>query len=303
MIEKFLGTKNKQKRINALSEQYIINGSSDFAAYFADNCEVLGYSKGIKLIEQDGTDSDLYFIIMGSVDIVVNDRPIAIRNKHIHVGEMALLDDTTKRSAVVIAREDTVVFKVTQAIFSTYANSHPELWQRMAIELSSRLRERSRFIKTPNSKPMVFIGSSSEQLERVKLIKELIIDSGIDVKSWDENDLFSLSESTLDELIEILENYDFALFYISGDDKLESRGTTFSQPRDNVILELGMAIGALGKKRSFILVEEDSKPNLPTDLKGVTYLPISFDDAKLSDHTTAQIKEKLIARIFSDGVK
>lgn len=303
MIDRFVGPENRDKRIKVLCDQYIINGNAEFATFFADHCEPLFYSKGQKIIEQEGSDTDLYFIVAGSADVYVNERPIAVRDKRIHVGEMALMDETAKRSASVIVREDTVAFRVAQADFCPYANENPELWQRIAIELANRLRERSKFIRVPNPKPMVFIGSSSEFLSKAKQVQDVIGSAGIDVKCWDDGDLFALSETTLDELIDILDAYDFAIFYVSGDDKLNTRGATVAQPRDNVILELGMGIGSLGKERTFILVDGDPKPNLPSDLKGVTYLPVSFDGGKLNDATVEMLKKKLVARIFSDGVK
>jgi CRP/FNR family transcriptional regulator, cyclic AMP receptor protein len=303
MREKFEGKAGEQKRIEALMDQYIINGRKEFAEFFANNCEVIAVTRGSLIIEQDGHDNDLYFIISGGVEVYVNDRIIASREKRNHVGEMALLDDTAKRSASVVAREETVLFRVQQDVFAKFADANPVLWRRIAIELSSRLRERSKFIKVPNPKPLVFIGSSSESLLKAKLVKQTIRDAGIEVKCWDDSELFALSESTLDELVSILTEYDFALFFVSGDDQLIGREKERAQPRDNVILELGMSIGALGKERTFILLDEKSRPNLPSDLKGVTYLPIRFEGDKLSNESFALIETKLIERIIAAGVK
>jgi predicted nucleotide-binding protein len=41
-------------------------------------------------------------------------------------------------------------------------------------------------------------------------------------------------------------------------------------PRDNVILELGLFIGALGRQRVFMLIEQGMDVKIPTDLLGVT---------------------------------
>lgn len=303
MFRRFIGDENRHKRISAFNEQFIINGNQRFAEYFADRCEVLGVEKGAKIIEQDGIDNDLYFLVAGSVEINVNNRTVAVREKQMHVGEMALLDDTAKRSASVVAAEELVVFKVKQDEFERFADQNPILWRRIAVELSNRLRERSKFVRIPNAKPMIFLGSSTEALPKAKLVKDVLVGCGLNVKSWDDSELFALSENTLDELIEILAAYDFALFYVSGDDKLESRGKTSAQPRDNVILEAGMSIGALGKCRTFLLVEADSRPGLPSDLKGVTYLPMRFDGANLCAETLTQISDKIVARISEDGVK
>jgi predicted nucleotide-binding protein len=46
-------------------------------------------------------------------------------------------------------------------------------------------------------------------------------------------------------------------------------------PRDNVVLELGMALGALGRDRALI-VRPIGDVKLPTDLLGIT--PILYQD-------------------------
>ena len=54
------------------------------------------------------------------------------------------------------------------------------------------------------------------------------------------------------------------------DDVVTSRHVDQQSPRDNVLLELGMFIGALGRIRTFALFDRSADIKLPSDLAGVT---------------------------------
>ena len=56
------------------------------------------------------------------------------------------------------------------------------------------------------------------------------------------------------------------------------RGEQISTVRDNVVFELGLAIGRLGRKRTFVIVPMGQDLHIPTDLKGWT--PIEFDPSR-----------------------
>jgi len=118
-------------------------------------------------------------------------------------------------------------------------------------------------------KPRVFLGSSVEGL-RIAYAIQQNLNYDADVTVWTQ-DIFKLSSNTLDDLLEALSNQDFAVFVFQPDDITQIRSSKFKTVRDNVIFELGLSIGRLGKKRVFFLIPENS-PNfhLPTDLVGVT---------------------------------
>ncbi len=120
-----------------------------------------------------------------------------------------------------------------------------------------------------NQKPRLFVGSSVESLEIAEAIL-YNLEYVAEVTPWSAG-IFSPSTTALDSLITALETFDFAVFVFSPDDVLQIRNQQVSVARDNVIFELGLFVGRLGKRRCFIVVpRNDPDLHLPTDLVGFT---------------------------------
>jgi hypothetical protein len=77
------------------------------------------------------------------------------------------------------------------------------------------------------------------------------------------------SQTVIEALMGALDQYDFGIFILSKDDVLTIRGEESAAPRDNVILELGLFTGRLGRERTFIVGPKDLELRRPTDLLGV----------------------------------
>jgi Predicted nucleotide-binding protein containing TIR-like domain len=56
----------------------------------------------------------------------------------------------------------------------------------------------------------------------------------------------------------------------SADDVTTIRGSLFNVPRDNVIFEAGLFSGYLGSDRCFMVVPQETRIQLPSDLSGIT---------------------------------
>lgn len=126
------------------------------------------------------------------------------------------------------------------------------------------------------NRPTLFVGSSSEGLKIAKAI-QVLLDHACEVTIWSQG-IFGLSEGTLESLVSVLDDFDFAVLVLTPDDLLTSRNESASAPRDNVLFELGLFMGALGRKRTFIVYDRAAKLKLPSDLAGVsaaTYEPHS----------------------------
>jgi hypothetical protein len=118
-------------------------------------------------------------------------------------------------------------------------------------------------------RPRIFIGSSIESLDISYAIQENL-EHFADVTVWDQS-IFDLSKYALDSLIDTLDKNDFGTFVFSPDDLAVIRNQEKQIPRDNVIFELGLFIGRLGKERCFIIIPRGHKDfHSPTDLAGLT---------------------------------
>lgn len=119
-------------------------------------------------------------------------------------------------------------------------------------------------------KPKLFIGSSVESLGIAYAIQENL-EFTTEVTVWSQG-IFELSKFSLDSLLDAVEVSDFGIFVFSPDDISIIRGVEKRTIRDNVIFELGLFIGKLGKERSFIVLPRGCEEDVafPTDLLGLT---------------------------------
>src|SRR6201993_5556492 len=119
-------------------------------------------------------------------------------------------------------------------------------------------------------KPRIFLGSSAQQERLLQALTRGVQDIA-DVDAGTA--VFSPGVPTLDRLVELTREGDFAAFVFAQDDwttKGASPDAASGQasPRDNVVFEAGLFGGALGIRRTYILHANGAK--LPTDLLGLT---------------------------------
>ena len=130
-------------------------------------------------------------------------------------------------------------------------------------------------------KPTLFIGSSTKRLPIAYGLKEKLTDCA-DVTVWKEAPEFAQNDSLLGSLIKIGQVYDFAILVFGQDDCTMMSGTPRPTVRDNVLFELGLFIGHMGRKRAFWLSPRGpNAPDLPSDLDGIVHL--NFDEPDLGD--------------------
>ena len=149
-------------------------------------------------------------------------------------------------------------------------------------------------------KPRIFLGSSTQQME---LLEGLT--SGLEevarVEPWMTS--FNPGTSTLERLLELAREVDFAAFVFAHDDwtsvgSPDSAAAKSGQasPRDNVVFEAGLFGAALGMRRTFILHANGAK--LPSDLLGLTSVRYGGEG---SPAETKTICEKLMKAIEDVG--
>lgn len=150
------------------------------------------------------------------------------------------------------------------------------------------------------SRPRIFLGSSGQQQ---KLVQALTRGLGeiADVEPWTTS--FNPGVSTLERLMELTREVDFAAFVFAADDWTTSQASSApdaasgqASPRDNVVFEAGLFGGALGMRRTFILHAHGAK--LPTDLLGLTSVRYSGD---MTPAEMRSVNQKLRNAIESEG--
>ena len=118
------------------------------------------------------------------------------------------------------------------------------------------------------NRPSVFIGSSSEGLEFARAVRSLLKDDA-EITLWNEG-FFQLGHTFIETLVNALPRFDFAVLVLYSDDLVKSRNLEMFGPRDNVIFELGLFMGRLGRSRTFIVHQHNAAVKIPSDLSGVT---------------------------------
>src|SRR3954453_12233517 len=144
-------------------------------------------------------------------------------------------------------------------------------------------------------KPRIFLGSSAQQEQLLEALTNGLEDVA-DVDPW--TTAFNPGVSTLDRLVELTREVDFAAFVFAQDDWTRKGGSGDGEasPRDNVVFEAGLFGGALGMRRTFILHANGAK--LPTDLLGLTSIRY---DPDTTPAIVGQINEKLRTAIETEG--
>ena len=264
--------------VAAIRTQKIVSDELKLAEEIAEGSALIQVepnSPESEFIKQGGADTDIYLVLSGKVSVRVNGREVAVRASGSHVGEMALIDPNAPRSASVVAVEQTVLARLSEVAFSSMAARFPDLWRRLALELAERLRQRGRFLSSPNPQPVLFIGSSVENLSVAREIQSGFSHDKMIVKVWTDG-VFKASKSSVESLLATVRASDFAALLIAPDDVVVSRDVESPAPRDNVVFELGLFMGLLGCERTFVIKPRGANIKMPSDLLGFT--PLEYGD-------------------------
>jgi predicted nucleotide-binding protein len=287
MALRFKGTDGPRLLHDVFLKQAMVEGKTDVAEELAAVASIESYDPNDLIILQDGTDTDIFFILTGSVTVSPNNRDDTIRSAGTHVGEMAAIDPSARRSATVRARAPSVLARITEADFSRIATIHPRIWRYLAREMADRLRQRIAKVPERKLNSRVFIGSSSEVLKLAEALQSALGNESLEVKVWTQG-IFAATLTNIEALEAELIRADFAVLILSPDDQLVSRSTLSPAPRDNIILELGLFAGAIGRRRTIMLCPQGATLKLPTDFLGV--IPIKYSAADGMETVADQLR-------------
>jgi len=279
LIDRFQGAAGRGNLIDAMLQQQIASGYRDLAEELADRAEVIEVAEGETIISQGGDDNDLFLIIAGSFRIVVNGRDVATRGRGDHVGEMVIVEPSQRRSANVVATEPGLIAKITNADVNDLASRYSSIYRVIARTLARRLLERNKMVGQHREKIRVFIICSTEALAVARIIENAFAHDEFVVRLW-TNDVFKIASYALEALETEVDDSDFAIAIAHCDDVTLFRGQEWPSPRDNVIFELGLFMGRLGRKRAILMEPREHKVKLPSDLTGITTIPYSYQHGK-----------------------
>lgn len=278
MIDRFTGSAGAASLREAMLQQRVVEHNAAVAERLIDVGTLIEFQPGDVILKQDSDDQFVFHILAGEAEVVLNERPVARRAATEAIGEMSAIDASAPRSATVRAVSSSVCLRVGAPDFIAVANEFPSVWRATARIIGERLRQRRRFHRPPNSKPVLFIGSSVEGLSVAKYIQLGLKHDAAEVRIWTDG-IFGPGGVTVDKLLEQVAQADFAVFVFGPDDMVASRDEKHQAPRDNVVFEMGMFISQLGRERTYIVKEQKTDIKIPSDLLGIA--PITYvADAK-----------------------
>src|SRR5262245_26079737 len=121
----------------------------------------------------------------------------------------------------------------------------------------------------------IIIASASEGLDVANAVRDALqSDTLFNPRVWNEG-TFKPSKTYIEALETELAQCDFAVLTLTSDDQSYSRGRMSMAPRDNVLFELGLFMGRLGRERTYFVCDNNQDLKIPTDLLGVN--PASYE--------------------------
>lgn len=319
------GEEGRTRLLEALARQELLSTEKTAVAEIAGLAELWTYAPGETIIDQAGGGDDLFFILKGTARICANKREIRLRSARCHVGEIALLDPEGGRSADVLALDECTLARVAGHAFRELAGKPDnQLWRNLARSLADRLREHTAVVRMPNDRPHIFLGSTGEARPVMHALQRALTGDWAKLDPWDGGDIFQASSTTIESLENMLRQIDFAILVAGDDDWTVSRGTGNASPRDNMILEIGLGMGAIGRGRTYIVTPRRPSGTVkwPSDLFGINMevfddgfslprggfgrfgrKPLSYSSLTETrlDEIVADVADRLKRRMLSDG--
>jgi CRP/FNR family cyclic AMP-dependent transcriptional regulator len=268
---------NAETLVEALRAQKIVMGDKELAEEISREGILVEFAPGEILMRQGDADRDMFFLVAGKTQVIVNGVRLYPRAHGVTVGEMSAVNPHVARSATIEAAEETVAWRIAHDRLEKIGEKFPAIWKRIAVELAGRLEQRNQLINRANEVARIFIICSAEALEIAKSIR-IALEHDAQVVIWSDENIFPPGSYALEALENEVNLADFGIALAEPDDLVTSRHKTSSTPRDNVIFELGFFMSRLGRPRTLLLVPKSQDVKLPSDFKGLT--PIPYDKGK-----------------------
>jgi CRP/FNR family cyclic AMP-dependent transcriptional regulator len=135
---------NQDTKVQALKRAPLFEGlSRKELVDLARHTEDLEVPAGEVLCKEGDTGREFFVIVDGEIEVTTNGRRVAERGSGDFVGEIALLEDTT-RTATVTAKTPLRVFVLTREDFRKLVRESPKVERKVMQALARRVVELSR---------------------------------------------------------------------------------------------------------------------------------------------------------------
>jgi hypothetical protein len=114
----------------------------------------------------------------------------------------------------------------------------------------------------------IFIGSSTPNLNVARAMADCLEGRNFRPLVWDEG-LLRQNESVFDGLLRLSKEVEYGVFIWGASDVTISGGQSIPAARDNVVFETGLFLGALGKEKTFMVVDRSMPIKIPSDFAGI----------------------------------
>ena len=143
------------------------------------------------------------------------------------------------------------------------------------------------------ARPKIFIASSGKNISIAKAFKNQLREYA-DADVWDEVFRKHNNESFLETLMQSKEDYEYGLFVWAADDAIANKKNAVYSPRDNVVFETGLFMGALGTPKIFIVYDDAIPLKTPTDFLGINLIKFNSKELKQKKHSAIKDACKII---------
>ncbi|MCB9682178.1 MAG: nucleotide-binding protein [Alphaproteobacteria bacterium] len=289
MTSRFDGESGRARALTIL-QNFPLVPSPKVATRLLESGTLVHFQPRDHVIHQGDSTTEMYFLLYGSVDILQDGRHIGRRSAGEVVGEFAAIESSGPRSATVVAAPGGMVtaLRVDDDRFRAIANIHRKLWEHLARSLVEKLRQRKAPAPRPREVPRVFIASSSESKAIARALAAHLRSAGLAVDVWDDG-VFQPGGHILGTLVARAQEVDFCIAVAAPDDTTFSRDRVYRSPRDNVLFEFGLFMGAMGHEgpaRAFLVLPSGEATKLPSDYDGSVWL--TYDSASLDPQTATE---------------
>jgi len=130
-----------------------------------ETCDVATFKKGEAIIKQGEESSDIAIILSGSASVVIKDKynkekVVSQINSGELFGELVLINET-RRTADIVAKEDTNILIISYNDFYSFFNDNPKVFALMVLNVTRMVTTR---LKAANN----IINNLSHELQEAK---------------------------------------------------------------------------------------------------------------------------------------